>query len=226
MSPPPYRVLLIEDQQLVREGLRLILQSEDDIIVVGEATTGAVGLQLHEQLVALNGVDLVVTDLGLPDLSGAEVVRRIKERHPATGVLALSVLSGATEIREVVEAGADGYLLKHSSAEELRDAVRIIAQGGGSVLSPPIARALMALQRERPLDHSELTITLSEREHQILSLLAGGATSKEIAQRLKLSIKTISNHRGRIITKLGTTNTASAVIVAYQQGLITPPDAR
>ncbi len=224
MSARPYRVLLIEDQELVREGLRLILESDDSIVVVGEATTGEAGLELHERLAAMHGVDLVVTDLGLPGLVGADVVRQIKARQPATRVLVLSALGAATDVREVIEAGADGYLLKHSSAEELRGAVRIIAQGGGGVLSPPIARALMALQRPRPSEHNPSTPVLSERELEILTMLGEGATSKEIAQRLNLSIKTISNHRGRIIAKFGTTNTTAAILQAYQQGLIAPPD--
>ncbi len=224
MSGRSFRVLLIEDQQLVREGLRLILESDDGIVVVGEATNGATGLELHERLAAAQEVDVVVTDLGLPDLAGAEVVRRIKARRLATRVLVLSVLSGAAEVREVIEAGADGYLLKHSSAEELRAAIHVIAQGGGGVLSPPIARALMAMQRQHLPYHSPPAPALSERERQILVMLAEGATSKEIAQRLNLSIKTIGNHRKRIITKLGTTNTAAAVILAYQQGLIEPRD--
>jgi len=188
------------------------------------ATLERARIHLHSGITAVHDAVFSLHPAVLQREGLAGALRTLAADVSATRVLVLSVLSGAAEVREVIEAGADGYLLKHSSAEELRAAIHVIAQGGGGVLSPPIARALMAMQRQHLPYHSPPAPALSERERQILVMLAEGATSKEIAQRLNLSIKTIGNHRKRIITKLGTTNTAAAVILAYQQGLIEPRD--
>ncbi len=225
MTDGNIRVLLIEDQRIVREGLKLMLHPAPDIEVVGEAHDGASGLRLHERLATSEGVDVVVTDLGLPDIDGQEVVRRIKEQRPATRILVLTMLSGDGHVRGVIESGAEGYLLKQSSSEELLAAIRAVARGEAA-LSPIIARWLMAQQRQRSTDRGSAIGLLSEREQQILSLLATGATSKEVAHKLALSTKTVSNHRARIITKLGVANTAAAISLAIKQGLIDAADTR
>lgn len=219
------RVLLIEDQRIVLEGLKLILRDAPDIEVIAEASDGTTGLRLHERLASAGGVDVVVTDLSLPDIDGQEIARRIKAQHPATRILVLTMLSGDGHVRGVIESGAEGYLLKESSPEELLEAIRAVARGEVA-LSPTIARWLVAQQRQRNTDRGRVGTILSERERQILTLLAEGSTSKEIAHELALSTKTVSNHRARIITKLGVTNTAAAIGLAYQQGLIdaTEPD--
>ena len=212
------RVLLIEDHGIVREGLRLILHNTRDIEVVGEAADGRTGMGLFERLAADSGVDVVVTDLGLPDVSGLEITRQIKARHPGTRVLILTMHNDPEHIRGMIEIGADGYLLKQSAAQELAEAICAVARGE-TVLSPQVTRWLMTRfrsdqERERLID------AVTERERQILRLLADGATSKEIAQRLGLSTKTVENHRARILEKLGASNTVAAIGLAYQQGLI------
>ena len=219
-SGPNVRVMLVEDHGIVREGLRLILQRAPDIEVLGEAGDGLGGVRLFENLLARDGegVDVVVTDLGLPDISGLEVTRRIKALRPATRVLLLTMHADDEHIRGMMEIGADGYLLKQSAAQELSAAIHTVARGE-TVLSPVVARRLMT-QLQRGRERERRTDLLTDRERQVLALLAEGSTSKEIAQGLGLSTKTIENHRARILEKLGVANTAAAVSLGYHQNLI------
>jgi len=214
------RIILIEDHGIVREGLKLIMQQLDDIAVVGEAETGRGGLQVLERLMSdpATAVHVVVTDLGLPDISGLEVTRRVKERFPQVRVLMLTMYADDEHVVGMLETGADGYLLKQSAGKELADAIRVVASGE-TVLSPSVARRLMTeLRRDR--DKHDPISELTDREKQVIALLAEGATSKHVARNLGLSPKTVENHRARILEKLGVANTAAAVGLAYQQGLI------
>ena len=212
------RVLLIEDHGIVREGVKLILQGAPNIEIVGEAVAGDQGVRLFERLVATDGVDVVVTDLGLPDISGLEVTRRIKALRPQTRVLLLTMHADDEHIRGMLEQGADGYLLKQAAGQELVEAITVVARGE-TFLSPMVARRLMT-HAQRGRERERYSALLTEREREILALLAEGATSKEIAQRLRLSTKTVENHRANILDKLGVANTAAAIGLAYQQGLI------
>ena len=187
------RVMLIEDHGIVREGLKLILGGAPDIAVVGDAADGAGGVRLFEHLSATGGVDVVVTDLGLPDISGLEVTRRIKALRPETRVLMLTAYSDDEHIRGMMETGADGYMLKHSAAQELPEALRTVMRGE-TVLHPLVARRLMT-QLQRGRERERRAELLTDRERQVLGLLVEGSTSKEIAQRLGLSTKTVENHR-------------------------------
>jgi DNA-binding NarL/FixJ family response regulator len=219
MTDENVRVLLIEDHGIVREGVKLLLDNTDGIAVAGEAENGLTGVQLFARLVAGEGVDVVVTDLSLPDISGLEVTRRIKAIRPDTRVLLLTMHNDEEHIRGMIELGIDGYVLKQASAQDLPPAVFAVARGQ-AVLSPAVARRLMlqvqrgnAPERKRRIDH------LTEREREVLRLMADGLTSKEIAQRLSLSTKTVENHRARILEKLGATNSAAAIGIALQEGL-------
>ena len=210
------RVILIEDHAMVREGLKLILQQAPDIAVLGEAGDGAGGLRLLQRLAAEGGVDVLVTDLGLPDLSGLEVTRRAKALLPGLRVLLVTMYTGEEHIRGMLDAGADGYLLKQSAAQDLPEAIRVVARGE-TALSPTVARLLLRQVRRGRERRADL---LSGRERQVLGELAEGQTSKEIARRLGLSPKTVENHRARILEKLGVANTAAAIGLAFQQGLV------
>lgn len=215
MTAPPIRVLLIEDHGIVREGLRLILEATPDLAVVGDAPDGEAGVRLFEQLRAGAGVDVVVTDLGLPGVDGLEVLRRIKAMCPATRVLILTMYADDEHIRGMLDLGADGYLLKQAAGQDLAAAIRTVARGE-SFLSPAIARRLLT-HGGRPAPRAE---PLTGRERQVLDLLGRGATSKEIGRRLGIGTKTVENHRGRILRKLGVANTAEAVSLGYRTGLI------
>ena len=220
------RVILIEDHGVVREGLKLILQGTDDIEVVGEAADGESGLRLFTRLAvddpdADGGIDVVVTDLGLPDIGGLEVTRRIKAARPDMPVLILTMHTDDDHIRGMLELGADGYVLKQSAVQEFAEAIRTVARGE-TALHPTIARRIMK-QLQQGRERERRTDLLTERERSVLALLADGATSKEIARQLGLSTKTIENHRARILEKLGVSNTAAAIGLAYQHGLIGQP---
>ena len=214
----PVRVLLIEDHRLVREGLKLLLERTSDLTVVGEAADGHGGLRLFTRLVAEGGVDVVVSDIGLPDFDGLEVTRRIKVREPAARVVLLTMHDDEEYLRGMVEVGADGYVLKQTTAEDLCKAIRSVMHGEPG-LSPVVAHRLVTLLRQNRAQE-RLADRLSARERQVLRLLAEGATSKEIAQRLGLSVKTVENHRAMILEKLGVANTAAAIGLGYRQGLL------
>ena len=214
----PIRVLLVEDHGIVREGLKLILADAPDIAVVGEAGDGESGLRLARHLAGRGELDVLVTDLGLPDLGGLEVARRAKALLPGLRVLLVTMYTGEEHIRGMLDAGADGYLLKQAAAQELPEAIRVVARGE-TALSPSVARLLMR-QVQRGRERERHGDQLTERERQVLGALAAGRTSKEIAARLALSTKTVENHRARILEKLQVANTAAAIGLAFQQGLV------
>lgn len=214
------RALIVDDHGIVREGLELILRQTDDIIVVGTAPDGANAIRLFERLLAENAVDIVITDLGLPDIDGLDIVRHIKGRAPQIRTLILSMLSGDEQIRGMLAAGVDGYLLKQAAGQELAQAIRTV-MGGDTALSPVVARRMMR-QARRGSERDRHADMLSNREQEVLRLLADGSTSKEAARVLGLRTKTVENHRARILEKLQVTNTAAAIGMAYQEGILIP----
>ena len=210
-------VLLIGDQPEVRAAVKL-LEDTPGMVVIGEAANGTSGVRLFAHLVADYGDAVVVTDLDLPDLSGGEVARQIKALHPAARVLLLAMQGDAAYLRDLLDAGAEGYVLKQAIPHELVTAIRSVVRGE-IFLSPPIARWLMGqLQREFEREHQIDEVTVRERE--VLRLLAGGRTGKETAQCLGLSVKTVEYHRTRLLGKLRVSNTAAAISAAFQQGLL------
>ncbi len=218
-------VILIDDHTIVREGLKLIVSQMDGIQLIGDAGTGMEGVRLFEHVTRRGThVDVLISDLGLPDISGIEVARHVKELLPGTRVLILSMYADQEHIATILEAGVDGYLLKQSTPIELEDAIRAVASGG-MALSPVVARNLVN-QMHRQLKQEETAQLLSDRERQVLWMLAHGATSKEIASDLDLSVKTVENHRARILEKLDAVNTAAAIGKAYELGLMTDHVAR
>jgi len=219
MSMAAIRVLLIEDHAIFRKGVRLILEAQPDIIVVDEAHTGELGLR---HLAEAHDVDVIITDLVLPDISGLEIVRRVKAMNDRVRVIILTLHADDEHIRGMIEAGADGYVMKQVAVEELIGAIHTVMRGE-TALTPLVARRLMnQLQSDR--EHEQRIGALSARERQILTLLAQGLTSKEIAQQISISANTVDNHRARLLSKLGVNNTASAISLAIRQGLIPPLD--
>jgi len=212
-------VILIEDHTIVREGLKLLLSQLAGVQIQGAAATGADGVRLFERLLRQgHGPDVVISDLGLPDFSGIEVTRQVKALCPEVHVLILSMHADPEHISGILDHGVDGYLLKHSSPIELAEGIQAVARGE-MVLSPTIARRLFN-HMQRRIQQDETAQTVTEREREVLGLLAKGYSSKEIARLLTLSIKTVGNHRTRILEKLGAANTPEAVGMAYELGLI------
>jgi DNA-binding NarL/FixJ family response regulator len=214
-NPGQVRILIADDHTLVRESLVGLLQGDAGIVVVAQA---ADGVETVEKALATRP-DVVITDLSMPRLGGLEVVRRLREALPDTRVLVLTMHKEDEYVLQAVRAGASGYLVKDSAAAELLAAVRALHAGRG-YFGPQAAMTLAEqLQHpERALDDPYGQLTTRERE--VFHLLAEGLTTKEIARRLDISVKTAENHRGRVLDKLGTRNTAELVRYALRKGLL------
>lgn len=209
------RVLIADDHTMVRESLVGVLQAEPDIDVVAQAADGIEAVELAER----TRPDIVVTDLSMPRLGGLEVVRRLREAQPQIKVLVLTMHSEDEYVLQVVRAGASGYLVKDSAASELVAAVRSLHAGRG-YFGPQAARAL-AEQLQRPdRNGADPYGELTAREREVFHLIAEGFTTKEIAKRLDISVKTAENHRGRVLDKLDMRNTAELVRYALRRGLV------
>jgi DNA-binding NarL/FixJ family response regulator len=203
-------VLLVDDHALVRRGFRRILEDEEDIVVKGEASDGdeAVGMASHLK------PDVIIMDCALPGSSGLVATRKILEHNPKALILMLSMHSEDTWVRQSLEAGARGYMLKNALDLELVDAVRRVA-AGEEVLDPQIARRTN-LKGER---ETGLTV----RELEVLQLIVGGLSNKEIAAHLNLSANTVAVHRANIMDALGIHKTAELVVYAIRNGLVNIP---
>lgn len=206
------RILLADDHAVVRQGFRLILASQPDMEIVGEAGDGNEAVRLASTL----HPHVVVMDVAMPQLNGIEATRRIAEAAPGVRVLALSMHKDNVYVREILRAGARGYLLKDSIDSDLLAAVRSVARGEG-YLSPSVSDAVLTDYRRHVTNPIDL---LSSREREVLQLIAEGKTNKDIAGLLKLSVYTIDAHRGRIMEKLNLHSTGELVRFAVRNGLV------
>jgi len=206
------KILLADDHALVRQGLRFILEAQDDMEIVGQAGNGNEAVEMAEKLKP----DVVVMDVAMPGLNGVEATRRLSGSLPRTRVLALSMHKDAVYVREILRAGARGYLLKDSGDADLIAAVRAVAKGEGYI-SPAVSDAVLSDYRKHVTDPLDL---LTSREREVLQLIAEGKTNKEIATDLNLSVYTVEAHRGRIMEKLNLHSTGELVRFALRNGLI------
>jgi DNA-binding NarL/FixJ family response regulator len=209
------RVLIADDHTLVRESLVGLLQADGDVQVVAQAANGLEAVERAQQAQP----DVVVTDLSMSGIGGLEVIRRLRAALPATRILVLTMHQEDEYVLQAVRAGASGYLVKDAASSELLAAVRALHAGRGH-FGPQAARALAErLQHpERPVDDPYGSLTGRERE--VLHLMAEGLTTKEVARRLEIGVKTAENHRGRVLAKLGLRNTAEVVRYAIAKGLL------
>jgi two-component system response regulator NreC len=212
MQPKKARILLADDHSVVRRGFRLILESQTDLEVVGEASNGREAVQLAEDLQP----DVVVMDVSMPELNGIEATRRISEVAMRTRVLALSMHKDAVYVREILRAGAKGYLLKDAADHDLLSAVRAVSRGEG-YLSPAVSESVLTDYRKHVTNPIDL---LTSREREVLQMIAEGRTNKEIANSLNLSVYTVEAHRGRIMEKLNLHSSSELVRFALRNGLI------
>ena len=194
-----------------------MLESEPDFLVVGETGDGLEVPRLVEQLLP----DVLVLDLMLPGLSGLEVARRVRKESPRTRVVILSMFSELAYVAEALEAGAAGYVLKKSSAQQLVQAIRE-AMAGRRFLSPPLSEEAVELHRLRVKGVTDPFQTLTRREREVLQLVGEGLTSAEIAARLVISPRTVETHRRHLVRKLGLSGQASLVRYALQRGFHSP----
>lgn len=211
------RLLLVDDHAVVRSGLRMLLEHETDIEIVGEAGTAHETLALVEQLQP----DVVLMDIGLPDKSGIEATQEIKPRWPQVAVVALTIHEDEEYFFKMLQAGASGYVPKRAAPEELLTALRAAAIGE-VYLYPSLAKLLVTdyLAQDSSARPAEALDGLTERERQVLAHLADGASNAEIAETLSISPKTVSRHRENIMRKLGLHTRTELVKYAIRKGII------
>ncbi len=211
------RLLLVDDHQIVRAGLRMLFSAEEDMVIVGEAGSGA------EALVAVQNLrpDVVIMDVAMPGMNGIEATRRIKEASPDTLILALTMHEDERYFFEMINAGASGYIPKRAAPDDLISAIRVVHQGN-VFLHATLAKFLMNEvigQSEQPTATPGGSL-LTPRELEVLTLIAEGMTSREIAQKLVISHKTVDRHRENIMAKLDLHSRVDLVKYAIEQGLI------
>ncbi len=205
------KILLVDDHEIVRRGLRMTIQGEEDMQLIGEAANGKEALALLERSVP----DLLLLDLQMPIMDGVETARAVKARYPQVYVMVLTSFDGDDKLHAALQAGVDGYFLKDTPGDELVAAMRA-AQKGKPLLHPDIARKLMARMPapSTPLDE------LSERERAVLQLLARGLSNKEIGHTLHLSEQTIKGYVSTILAKLHIADRTQAALLAVRYGLV------
>ena len=215
------RVLLADDQALVRSGFRMILDATEDITVVGEASNGADAVTLA----ASTQADVVLMDIRMPGVDGLEATRRIAGDDDLAGVrvLILTTYEADDYVYQALRAGAAGFLVKDTEPDELVQAIRVVA-AGDALLSPRVTRRLIADIANRPdLDSTQYRLEhLTDREREVLTLVGSGLSNEDMAARLHLSPLTVKTHISRIMTKLNAHDRAQLVIAAYETGLVTP----
>ncbi len=213
------RLMLVDDQRLMRDGLRTLLELEEDFEIVGEAENGQQALDLYERLQP----DVVMMDIRMPLMDGVEATRHLHEQWPEAQVIILTTFDDDEYVFEGLRAGAQGYLLKAVSSAELADAIRTVA-AGGALIDPSVTRKVVAeFARMAPSTRppqQELVESLSDRELDVLRLLAEGFTNKEIAQRLFLAEGTVKNYVTSILGKIGARDRTQAALRARELGLL------
>jgi DNA-binding NarL/FixJ family response regulator len=220
VSDAPIRVLIADDQALMRTGFRMILDAQDDIEVVGEAIDGADAIRRFEKLAP----DVVVMDVRMPTMDGIEATRRLAALGRPARVLILTTFDLDDYVYEALRAGASGFLLKDRPSEELVAAVRVIA-AGEALLAPSVTRRLIEeFARRAPAPTRTELDELTEREREVLVLMARGLSNAEIARALFVADTTVKTHVGRVLHKLGLRDRAQAVVLAYESGLVQPGD--
>ncbi|HPC46812.1 MAG TPA: response regulator transcription factor [Deltaproteobacteria bacterium] len=207
------RVLVADDHPIVREGVKQILSETTDILVVDEASTGQEAIECARK----NAYDVILLDISMPGRDGLETLREIKAMRPRTPVLILSIYPEEHYAVRVLRAGAAGYVTKSSAPDDLIAAIRKVSSGG-KFISPPVAERLSyEIGRDFTKQPHE---TLSDREYQVMRMMASGKSVKEIAGDLLLSIKTVSTYRARVFEKLGISSNAALVLYALKHGLV------
>lgn len=212
----PIKVLLVEDHEIVRQGLKALLSSDPDIAVIDEAANGAEAVYKLKTLQP----DLVVMDMNMPVMNGLECTKLVKNLYPKLKVLVLSMHDHENYLSDMIEAGAWGYMLKNSSKEELVFAIKKIA-GGGIYVAPEFTLNLLARHKSsNTLQAENINIDLTEREIDVLKLIADGHTNTQISNKLFTSVRTIETRRKKLLEKTGTSNTATLIRFSVQHGLI------
>ena len=216
------RVLLCDDQALVRSGLRMVLEAREDMQVVGEAEDGAGALELAARC----RPDVILMDVRMPVMDGVEATRRLARTGTSARIVMLTTFDSDEYVYEALRAGASGFLLKDAQPGQLVDAVRVVARGE-ALLAPTVTRRLLDRFAHTLPDRTGTVpaalAELTERELEVLTLLASGLSNAELAERLFLSETTVKTHVSSILRKLDLRDRVQAVVLAYQAGLVRPP---
>ena len=222
MSGPPIRVLLADDQQLIRTALRMVMADIDDVEVVGEASTGAEAVRLTAQLAP----DVVVMDIRMPGMDGIEATRRITEdpspRSVSARVVVLTTFDDDDYVYGALRAGASGFLVKDMALDDIIGAVRVVA-AGDALIAPSVTRRLIhdfASSRPEPARVQRELTGITEREREVLTLVGSGLSNTEIAAELHISVATAKTYLTRLFTKLDARDRVQLVILAYEAGLV------
>lgn len=212
------KIMLVDDHEIVRAGLRMLLQTQSDIEIVAEASSGSEAVALAQT----HQPDVVLMDVTMPDMNGIEATRQLKQSCPTVTVLALTIHEEEEYFFKMLNAGASGYIPKRAAPEDLLRAIQTVAKGE-VFLHASVATALVKdyLQRGHSAAGPELSM-LTEREQEVLTLIAGGLTNKEIGEQLGISPKTVARHRDNITEKLNLSSRAELTRYAIQKGLINP----
>jgi DNA-binding NarL/FixJ family response regulator len=225
MTSGTIRVLIADDQQMVRQGFTVLLNAQPGIEVVGQAVDGLDAVVKVAELAP----DVVLMDIRMPELGGIEATRRITDATPQIKVLVLTTFDLDEYVYEALRAGASGFLLKDASADQLAEAVRVVA-AGDALLAPGITRRLIAeFSRLNGTPRAPLMARvgeLTERETEVLALIAQGLSNAEIAEHLVVAEQTVKTHVGRILVKLGLRDRTQAAVFAYESGLVRPGGGR
>jgi two-component system, NarL family, response regulator NreC len=209
--------VLVDDHEVVRTGLRMLLEHQPDMEIVGEASTGAEVLETADQ----TKPDVIVMDITLPDVSGIEATRRIKQSHPGVAIVALTIHEDEQYFFEMLQAGASGYVPKRAAPEDLINAIRA-AYNDEIYLYPSLAKALVSdfISRSRTEPEVNALEELTPREAEVLELLAGGLSNDQIADQLVISPHTVARHRENLMRKLGLHSKSELVKYAIRKGII------
>ena len=212
----PGRILIIEDHTLLRAGLRALLSQGDEFEVVGEFDNGRDAVRSVGALTP----DIILMDLSMPGMNGIEAITEIKQRNPAVRILVLTIHRGEEYIQESLRAGANGYVLKDASHDELRVAIRSVLNGK-TYLSPDVSSSVVTGYLGKGTERSNTPwATLTHREREVLKLVAEGHSNRSIAQFLSLSVKTVEKHRSNVMRKLDLHNAATLTAYAIEKGLV------
>jgi DNA-binding NarL/FixJ family response regulator len=220
MTDSPIRVLITDDQVLLRGSMRVLIETEPDLVVVGEAGTGAEAVELMETC----RPDVVLMDVRMPVMDGIEATRRIIAKEHAPKILVLTTFDLDEYVYSALRAGASGFLLKDTPPAQLLDAVRVVASGE-ALLAPTVTRRLIAefIRLPAPARRPARTLAgITDREREVLTLIARGLCNSEIEDHLHLSRGTVKTHIGRLLAKLDARDRAQLVIVGYETGLVGP----